>query len=36
MFLLTDHDYECPYCFQKAQIILSEQMLVGDSVQLDY
>ena len=31
-----DHDYECPFCYQKAHIILSEQMLVGDSHQLDY
>lgn len=31
-----DHDYECPFCYYKAQIILHETLLVGDSNQLDY
>jgi len=31
-----NHEYECPFCPKKAQIILSEQMLVGDAQQLDY
>lgn len=31
-----DHDYECPFCCYKAQIILHETLLVGDTNQLDY
>ena len=31
-----NHDYECPFCYQKAQIIMSESLLVGDNQQLDY
>jgi len=26
-----NHEYECPYCPKKAEIILSELMLVGDT-----
>lgn len=32
----ADHDYECPFCFYKAQIILHETLLVGDTNQFDY
>ena len=31
-----NHDYECPFCYQKAQIIMSESLIVGDTLQLDY
>ena len=31
-----NHDYECPFCYQKAQIIMSESLVVGDTLQLDY
>ena len=31
-----NHEHECPFCFQRVQIILSTQMLVGTSNQLDY
>lgn len=34
--LLVDHEYECPFCYYKAQIILHETLLVGDANQLDY
>ena len=26
-----NHEHECPFCFQRVQIILSTQMLVGTS-----
>lgn len=32
----VDHEYECPFCYFKVQIILSQSLLVGDSAQLDY
>ena len=32
----ADHEYECPFCYFKVQIILSQSLLVGDSAQLDY
>ena len=31
-----NHEHECPFCFQRVQIILSTQMLVGTYNQLDY
>jgi hypothetical protein len=34
--LNLDHEYECPFCCKKAQIILSTQLIVGDTKQLDY
>ncbi len=31
-----DHEYECPFCWQRVQIILNETLIVGDSNQIDY
>jgi hypothetical protein len=31
-----NHEYECPFCSKKAQIILSTQLLVGDQSQVEY
>lgn len=34
--VVLDHEYECPFCFSRVQIILNETLYVGDSNQLDY
>lgn len=36
MFKILDHEHECPFCYYKAQIVLSETLLVGDASQIDY
>ena len=31
-----DHEYECPFCWQRVQIILNETLIIGDNSQIDY
>lgn len=28
---VQNHEYECPFCWQRVQIILNETLIVGDS-----
>jgi hypothetical protein len=34
--LNIDHEYECPFCYFKVQIIMDESLHIGDASQLDY